>query len=277
MIILNSRRFFYSVVAVFAICASALSNVWAQDGDNAGHPAKSLTAQAGDPTAPLVQFQVTNFLAFSNYNADGYSNFFNFQPVIPIGKTGLIPRSQVMRFTVPVITTAGPRRKTGLGDISFVDLLVSDPTPWGIWGMGVSAVMPTASSDELGQGKWQLGPAATLVYYKIPNWQLGGLFQNPVSIAGDRDRQKVNTLQFQPLVNYLKGDWYFGAGDFNWSYDWKAKEWTIPLAFQAGRIRQIGKHKYNISFELEWTAVRPDDAVVPRWGVRLGLVLLLPE
>jgi len=267
----------YCVFAVFAIGASALPEARAQDGENGAHPAKSLTAQAGDPTAPLVQFQVTDFFAFSNSNAEGYANYFNFQPVIPIRKNRLIPRSQILRFTAPLITTAGPGRKTGLGDIAFVDLLVSDPTRWWIWGLGVSAVAPTASSDELGQGKWQLGPAATLVYYRIPDWQLGGLFQNPVSIAGDGDRPKVNTFQFQPLANYLKGDWYFGAGDFNWTYDWKAREWTIPLAFQAGRIRQIGKHKYNISFEVEWTAVRPDDAVVPKWGVRLGLVLLLPE
>jgi hypothetical protein len=111
----------------------------------------------------------------------------------------------------------------------------------------------------------------------VANWQLGGIIQNPISIAGDSNRASVSTFQFQPLVNYLKGDWYFGAGDFNWTYDWKADEWTIPLAFQAGRITQIGKHNYNFSLELAWTAVRPDTSVVPKWGIRLGIVLMLPE
>jgi len=73
-------------------------------------------------------------------------------------------------------------------------------------------------------------------------------------------------------VNYLKGDGYFGAGDFSRRYDWKAKEWTIPFAFQVGRIMQIGRRKYNVSCEAEWTAVRARDAVVPRWGIRLGVV-----
>jgi hypothetical protein len=224
-----------------------------------------------------MQYQLTNLFGFSNYNADGRSNLFNFQPVIPIKKSSLIPVEQVMRFTVPVVTTPDPGSATGLGDISFFDLFVAAPLDWGIWGAGITAVAPTASKDELGQGKWQLGPAATLVVYKVPNWQLGGVVQNPISIAGDNDRPDVSTFQFQPLVNYLKGDWYFGAGDFNWTYDWKANDWTIPLAFQAGKITKIGKHNYNLSFELAWTAIRPDDAVVPRWGIRLVLVLMLPD
>jgi hypothetical protein len=268
---------FLSCVALtFFSCTATTSISWAQDSDG-GHPAKSLTAQAGDPTAPLLQLQVTDAFTFSSYNGDGYSNLFNFQPVIPVGKTGLIPTSQILRFTVPVMTTADPGRKTGLGDITFVNLFVADPAKWGIWGLGYSAVAPTASSDALGQGKWQLGPAVTLMYYGVHDWQLGGLVQNPVSIAGDGDRPDVNTFEFQPIANYLKGDWYFGAGDFNWTYDWKAREWAIPLAFQFGQVRQIGKHKFNISFEVEWTAVHPEEAVYPRWGIRLGLVLLLPE
>ena len=256
---------------------------WAQDDetptdtDDGTHPAKTLAAQAGDPTAPVLQFQVTNFLAPSSYNSDGYANLLNFQPVIPIQRTEKFPLSQVMRLTVPVITTPGPNRKTGLGDISFFDLFVPKPHSWGMWGAGVTMVTPTASNDELGQGKWQLGPAATLVYYKVPNWQLGGVIQNPISITGDNNRASVSTFQFQPLVNYLKGDWYFGVGDFNWTYDWKANDWTIPFAFQAGRITRIGKHSYNLSVELAWTAVRPDNSVAPKWGIRLGMVLMLPE
>ena len=64
----------------------------------------------------------------------------------------------------------------------------------------------------------------------------------------------------------------FGAVDWE-----QGGEATIPLAFQAGRITKIGKYNYNLSVEFQWTAVRPDDAVVPQWGIRLGVVLLLPE
>jgi hypothetical protein len=262
------------------VCAGALQPCRSRTDEprDQGHPAKGLTAQAGDPTAPLLQMQVTNFYAPENYNADGYSNQFNFQPVIPVPRSERMPISQVMRVTVPLVTTPGPDRTTGLGDISYFDLFVPKGRDWGIWGVGFSTVLPTASDDALGQGKWQLGPAATFVYYKVSNWQLGTVLQNPISIAGDDDRPGVNEFQFQPLINYLKGKWYFGTGDYNWIFDWKqGGEATIPLAFQTGRITKIGKHNYNLSVELGWTAVRPDDAVVPRWGIRLGVVLLLPE
>lgn len=42
---------------------------------------------------PFFQFQITNFLAPSNYNSDGYANLFNFQPVIPIPRTEKFPFS----------------------------------------------------------------------------------------------------------------------------------------------------------------------------------------
>jgi hypothetical protein len=242
------------------------------------HPnGESLTAQASDPTAPLLQVQVTNFYAPSNRNADSYSNLLNFQPVIPVAANDVIPWHQVMRFTVPVITTPKPDRETGLGDISYFDIFVPGAEDWGIWGAGFTAVAPTASDDELGAGKFQLGPAFTAVYYKKKNWQIGAVVQNPVSFAGEGSRDDVAQLQIQPIINYLYGDWYFGAGDFNIIWDWEEDEATIPVAFQAGKIVKIGKYKYNLSAELAWTAVYPDDTVTPRWGIRLGFVWLLPE
>jgi hypothetical protein len=183
-----------------------------------------------------------------------------------------------MRLTVPMVTTPGPGSITGLGDISYFDVFVPKARSWGIWGAGLGLVIPAASSEALGAGKWQLGPAFTAMYYRIPNWQIGAVVQNPVSIAGDPDRENINALLIQPIVNYLAGPWYIGIGDFTWQLDWTDSGTpTIPLGFQVGRITQIGKHKYNLSVELEYTVAHPEEATYPKWGVRLGFVLLLPE
>jgi hypothetical protein len=238
---------------------------------------QSLAAQASDPTAPLIQAQTTYFYAPSSHNADGYSSVLNFQPVVPVPKSEGFPLEQVMRLTVPIMTTPKPNRETGLGDISFFDLFVPGAEDWGVWGAGFTTVLPTASDDELGSGKFQLGPAMTAIYYKKKNWQIGAIVQNPISVAGEGSRDDVATLEIQPIINYLHGDWYFGAGDFNMTWDWKEDEATIPVALQAGTIKQIGKYKYNISAEVMWMAVYPDDTVTPRWGIRLGVVWLLPE
>jgi hypothetical protein len=241
------------------------------------HPAQSAAAQAGDPTAPLLQLQFTDFFAPSNHNADDFSNLFNVEPVLPIAASKKFPIEQIMRPTVPVITMPNPGRETGLGDIGYLHLFVPKPRKWGMVGAGLTAVLPTATDDTLGSGKFQLGPAFTFMYYKIKNWQLGGLFQNPISIGGEGSREDVNVLQIQPIVNYIVGDWYFGAGDFNASIDWETGDIALPLAFQVGNIISAGKYQYNVSVELEWTAVYPDDVVVPRWGIRLGFVWMIPE
>ena len=45
--------------------------------------------------------------------------------------------------------------------------------------VGLSFVFPTASSENLGQGKWQIGPAIALMYTGIQNLVFGAVFQNP--------------------------------------------------------------------------------------------------
>jgi hypothetical protein len=239
---------------------------------------EDLTAEASDPTAPLYQISITNFYSSNLYDAEGSTNLFQFQPVLPISQSERIPFAQIVRFTVPVITTPEPDRTTGLGDIVFLDLFVPKPKSWGIWGVGLTMVAPTAREDSLGSGKWQIGPAATFMYFKIKKWQLGCILENPVSFAGDSSRPDVNTFIFQPIINRMIGKWYVGIGDFTWSVDWTDDAAvTIPLGFQVGRITQIGKYKYNLSGEVEYTVVNEAEGTVPEWGFRLGVVLLLPK
>ena len=266
-----------SLAVVPPLCASAESAAPDPAAEPHHHPAPSLTAQASDPTAPIMQFQITNFFSPSVRNGDGSLNQLNLQPVIPVPASKRFPMDQVLRLTVPYLTTPDPGGESGLGDINFIDLFVPKIGEKDVIGVGISLTAPTAAHDSLGSGKWQLGPAATWVAYGVPDWQFGGILQNPISFAGDDDRDRVNVLMFQPIINYLRGDWYFGAGDFNITYDWEDSALTLPLAFQVGKIQRIGKYRYNLSVELEWTAVSPDDEVFPRWGIRLGAVMLIPE
>ena len=88
----------------------------------------------------------------------------------------------------------------------------------------------------------------------------------------------VNALLFQPIINYLAGHWYIGIGDFTWQFDWTdSGTATIPLGLQVGRITRVGGHRFNLWVEIEYSVVHPHAAVFLRWGMRFGLVLLLPE
>lgn len=164
------------------------------------------------------------------------------------------------------------------GNIVIEHIFIPKKYAWGTLGFGYTTTFPTASHSDLGGDKYQLGPAATMIYYGIDSWQVGGTVAQSWSIAGKNSAADVSQFTFQPIVNYITGPWYIGIGDFTWSYDFKGDSgWTIPLGFQVGRITQIGKHKFNLSAELFGVPIINGDAPTPEFGFKLGIVLLLPE
>ncbi len=66
-------------------------------------------------------------------------------------------------------------RVDGFGDAGLMTLLSTKSGHKGfVWGLGFSSLFPTASQDELGSGKYQIGPAAALFYL---GEELGDLFK----------------------------------------------------------------------------------------------------
>jgi hypothetical protein len=237
---------------------------------------KNLTAQASDPTAPLVQAQVTYLYSDVIRNGSGSAKQFLIEPVIPIPPNRLMPIGQIVRPTVPWLQA--PNGKSGLGDINLEHVFVPKSHDWGALGFGYSLTLPTADHRELGAGKYQVGPAAVAVYYGIEHWQLGGTATQTWSVAGNGDRDDVTQFTLQPIINYLLGRWYIGIGDFIWSYDWKNNRgWTIPLGFQVGRITDIGSQKFNLSVEALWVPIANGNDPSPERGIKFGFVWLLPE
>jgi hypothetical protein len=237
---------------------------------------KDLTAQASDPTAPLVQAQVTYLYSDAIRNGSGSARQLLFEPVIPVPSNQLVPMSQILRPTVPWLKA--PNGKSGLGDINLEHVFVPESHDWGTLGFGYSLTLPTAEHRELGAGKYQAGPAMSVIYYGIKHWQLGGTATQTWSVAGNGDRDDVTQFTLQPIINYLHGRWYTGIGDFIWSYDWKNNQgWTIPLGFQVGRITDIGSQKFNLSVEALWVPIQNGDGASPERGIKFGFVWLLPE
>ncbi len=123
-----------------------------------GGASKSLQAKASDPTEPLVQVSIFNDLVLGSRGGTGLANQLLIQPVIPIPRLNRFPVGQIIRPSIPIITSPGPDRTTGVGDISRVDIFLPGRYEWGAGGSGPVFVFPTAIDDRLGQGKWQMGP-----------------------------------------------------------------------------------------------------------------------
>jgi hypothetical protein len=183
---------------------------------------------------------------------------------------------QIVRLDIEFVSAGSDH--SGFGDIALQHVFIPDKKKWGSWGIGYSFVFPTGKTPNVGSGKWQIGPAFSVIYSKVKHWQFGTVIINSFSFAGNSTASDVNILTFQPIINRLFGKWYLGIGDFVWSYNWNSIDpLSIPLGLQLGRITKIGKFNYNISMEGEYTAAYDASSIAPKWGFRAGIVLLLPE
>lgn len=239
--------------------------------------ANKLAADANNPGAPLVQLNFQNTYSPSNHQGRGYSNEFLFQPVIPLAAFGPFPWHSINRPSVPLETSAGPDRKTGLGDIEILQLFVPHKGKHFSWGFGAEVTLPTAPQSANGSEKWVVGPAAFAIYKITPRLQAGAIPRYRWSVAGKSSRDDINELVVQPILQYnLDGGWYVSMGDFDWSFDWKADgAATIPLAFQVGRITTLAGKRYNLSLEYGNYVTR--NGPTPDYSIRLGFGRLLPR
>jgi hypothetical protein len=226
-----------------------------------------LAKQANNPTAPLAQIQFRDIYVPTAKPQNGALNSFQFQPVIPIGPFERFPITQLMKITMPFVSTVPePTNATGMGDLTVFDL-VTVKQSWGTWGVGPILVFPAATNEALGAGKYQAGPSAGAMVTGIENLVAGAILQNPISFAGSSNRQSVNQLIVSPTLTYnLKGGWFFGLSDYNWTFDWKAGGApVIPAGIQVGKLIRIGKQPISFSVEAGRVLARPANTPNPGW------------
>jgi hypothetical protein len=244
--------------------------------DSLKNERKKLSQQVNNPTAPLTQIQLRDVLTSNVPGYNGSANLFQIVPVMPIPRNSLLGFDQLMKITFQVPSTPNPNGETGFGDIDLFDLYTMSET-WGRWGAGLSFVFPTASSENLGAGKWQIGPAVALMYVEIQNLVFGAVFQNPISFAGDQSRADVSALIITPTITWtFSNGWFAGYSDFDWTFDWKNDgQATIPLGLQAGKVVSLNSLPISLSIEGSWLAVSPDES--PEWLFGFECVLIFPN
>ena len=91
------------------------------------------------------------------------TNVLNFQPSlpVPVGKAKmLLVRPVFPIVTGPAVNSSGEiiGTETGFGDMQVFSLYGPDKKGGVVWGAGLTFVFPTASSENLGSGKYQAKP-----------------------------------------------------------------------------------------------------------------------
>ena len=176
-------------------------------------------------------------------------------------------KALILRFELPAVRSDnGLNATAGLGDAYGQFLLV--PYASGRFALvtGSGLLLPTATDQRLGAGKWMLAPVAA------PLWRLSrGLaylkLQNFTSVAGDSNRPDVNYLLVTPTLIHAVGRAWWVLADTETKTNWRANQETgVKSGLQLGRRIDAGVALW-VKPEVWWGPHRDGT-----WNVKLGLV-----
>jgi hypothetical protein len=259
--------------------AAGLAILWGAGVARAEDDADELAKKLSNPIASLISVPMqSNFDFGAGVDGHGFAYTMNIQPVIPIS-TGE-DWNMISRTILPIAYRdylPPPDGDTfGVGDVT-QSLFFSPKTPGPngiVWGVGPVFLIPTATDDFLGTGKFGIGPTAVVLKQTGP-WTVGVLANHIWSVAGDDDREDVNQTFLQPFLAYALGHGTTISLNTESSYDWNAKQWTVPINLGVSQVFKIGDQVMSFQVGGKYYAETSDGG--PDWGIRTTLTFLFPN
>jgi len=199
-------------------------------------------ANATNPLAFVTKLQIQPNYTFKDNEGDQLSMFIRImQPSKTIGLPFIKSKDPskiytIYRLEAPVISQTFPDNlgdATGLSDFIFIDV-VAFKLKKGMFGIGPALIMPTATSEYLGTGKWS-GGVAGVYGIKAFGLFLGVLGQQFISFAGDSERDDQNYMLLQPIITKIFEKGYFINYSPIMKFDWENSTYNIPVGLSIGK------------------------------------------
>ena len=249
---------------IFIFCVIVSQNVWA---DSEAELAKKLN----NPVAALISVPI-EYIVDEDIGPleQGKVTQYKLSPVVPIS---LNDEWNVISRTIVSFVDQDNIPGAGLGESGTSDIVESvffspkAPTDSGwIWGAGGIFLLDTASEDELGAGKWGVGPTAVALKQDGP-WSYGLLSHYLTDVGGDDDRADVEQIFVQPFMSYTIAKTKTTFTIFAESTrDLEANETGTVGIFQIGQMFKVGSQimqaRIGVRHWIESTEFGPDNTTL---------------
>lgn len=201
-------------------------------------------ANATNPLAFVTKFQIQPNYTIKNESAIQFNLTARIaQPSASIGLPFIKSKDpskiySIYRFELPIIGQTYPMSSnldaTGLSDLVIIDI-IAFKKDWGILGVGPGLIVPTASENVIGSGKWSAGVTGLYLNTKTKGLQFGVLAQQFNSFAGESGRATKNFMLFQPIFNKILSKGYFLQIAPIFTFDWENDNYNFPLTIAIGK------------------------------------------
>lgn len=230
-------------------------------------------AKANNPLAPVTAINFHDYYVPTLYGIpDQSANAMLLRPVLATSR-------MIIRGTLPLSTVplgAGDPA-SGLGDFSIFDaFLLTSSESRTQFGLGPLLVVPTATDDVLGAGKWQAGGALVGVSSVAPTVMLFGLVTYQHSFAGDTSRPTASLLTAQPGAIIQIGGGYYVRSTGVWQFNTQTGDYSIPFGLGAGKVLRAGTAVLNVFLEPQFTVLH-EGVGQPAFQTFAGINIQFPK
>ena len=259
-----------------AIISFLSMNIFAQE--KPGASAQELADKLSNPVANLISvpFQSNVDYGIGPYHGSKYT--INFQPVVPITLSSKL--NLITRYIIPIVDqhdiTGEGEDQFGLSDATVSAFFSPSNSKNGlIWGAGPAFLLPLGTNDYLSTRKWAIGPTL-LILKQVPGITFGFLTNQLWSFAGDKNRNDVNQLFFQP---FFARSWKSGGGisvNSEMTFNWQAGTTVIFLNPVVNGVTKLGKQTVQLAVGPRIPITAPENGKTD-FGFRGVLTFVFPK
>jgi len=250
---------------------------------------QQISQEASNPVGELWlitnQFELNLEQANKNFYEQRPQCNYNFQPVLKFDLNNdwrFLTRPLLPLYNSPASKGHSSVDYTfGLGDIELKGILSPlSQSHYGFkWGVGPTAVFPTATDTRLGDGKWQLGGAMTALYMN-DKWVVGVFPEHWWSLGGDPERSAISRTKAQYFIWYSPvPTWQVGMSP-TVSIDWLQKKSddavTLPVGLGLSKTVLLGKLPVKFGVEVDYAVVRPRRIPGDEWVFKFSITPIIP-